>query len=93
VTELDRFRTYDQEITTTNAKIHQLQQDVATVEHDHALCEQQLEVSWCAEGLANLEGLGPKSTYAKWSMHFTDDDEEDGDKYRMPWARQGHRFW
>jgi hypothetical protein len=79
-TKLNHFRTYDQEIATTNAKICQLQQDITTIEHDHGLCKQQLKVSRCAEGLANLEGLGPKSTHAKWSMCFTD-DEEDDDKY------------
>jgi hypothetical protein len=75
--ELDRFRAYDQEITTTNAKIHQLKQDIVAVEHDCALCEQRLEASRCAEGLANLEGLGPKSACAKWSTHFTDDEDDD----------------
>jgi hypothetical protein len=78
-TELNHFRTYDQEITTTNAKIHQLQQDIAAVEHDCTLCKQQLEVSQCAEGLTNLEGLGPKSTHAKWSTCFK--DKEDNNKY------------
>jgi hypothetical protein len=79
VVELDRFRAYDQEITTTNAKIHQLQQDVAAIEHDHGLCEQRLKVLWCTEGLANLKGLGPKSACAKWSTHFTDDEEDDNE--------------
>jgi hypothetical protein len=83
-TKLDCFRTYDQETATTNAKIHQLQQDIATIEHDHTLCEQWLKVSWCAEGLTNLEGLGPKSTCAKWSTHFM--DEEDEDEYCMQQA-------
>jgi hypothetical protein len=89
-TELDCFRTYDQEITTTNAKICQLQQDIAAIEHDCALYEQQLKTSQCTEGLANLEGLGPKSTHAKWSTHFTDKDE---DEYHMQQAQRGHRFW
>jgi hypothetical protein len=78
--ELDRFRAYDQEITTTNAKICQLQQDITAIEHDRGLCEQRLKALRCAEGLANLKGLGPKSTCAKWSTHLTN-DEEDDDKY------------
>jgi hypothetical protein len=86
-TELDRFRTYDQEITTTNAKICQLQQDITAIEHDCGLCEQRLEASRCAEGLANLEGLGPKSAHAKWSAHFTDDKEDDDEYHPMQQAR------
>jgi hypothetical protein len=78
-TKLNHFRTYDQEITTTNTKIHQLQQDITMIEHDCTLCEQWLKASQCTEGLANLEGLGPKSACAKWGTHFTDD--EDDSKY------------
>jgi hypothetical protein len=79
-TELGHFRAYNQEITTTNAKIRQLQQDITATEHDCGLCEQRLEVSRCAEGLANLKGLGPKSTHAKWGARFTN-DEEDNNEY------------
>jgi hypothetical protein len=88
-TKLDHFQSYNQEITTTNAKICQLQQDVTAIEHDHGLCEQWIKVSRCAEGLTNLEGLGPKSTHAKWATHFID-NEEDGDEYcPTQWAQQG----
>jgi predicted amino acid racemase len=90
MTKLNCFRTYDQEITPTNTKIHQLQQDVATTEHDCTLCEQWLEASQCAEGLTNLEGLGPKSTHAKWGTHFT--DKENNNEYCMQQARWGCRF-
>jgi hypothetical protein len=79
--ELNHFRAYDQEIATTNTKICQLQQDVAAIEHDCGLCEQRLKALRCAEGLANLEGLGPKSTCVKWSTCFTD-NKEDNNKYR-----------
>jgi hypothetical protein len=74
--ELDQFQSYDHKISTINAKICQLQLDITTVEHDCTLCKQWLKALRCTEGLTNLKGLGPKSAYAKWSTHFTDDEDE-----------------
>jgi hypothetical protein len=77
--DLLQYQEYDEEYQKINTKIHQLQLDASAVEQDCALCEQRLEASRCAEGLTHLEGLGPKSTCAKWGTHFTDnkDDEEE----------------
>jgi hypothetical protein len=86
--DLLHYCKYDTELTTTNAKIHQLQLDAATIEQDHAICEQHLKALRCTEGLAHLKGLGPKSTYAKWGTHFTDDKEDN----KHPRAQHGHRF-
>jgi hypothetical protein len=77
-TNILHYHKYDEEYQKIHAKIHQLQLDLSTVEQDCALCEQQLEASWCTEGLTHLKGLGPKSTCAKWGTHT--DDEEDADK-------------
>jgi hypothetical protein len=67
---------YDKEHQKIHAKIHQLQLDLTAIDQDCALCEQWLEASQCAEGLAHLKGLGPKSTCAKWGTHFTNNEED-----------------
>jgi hypothetical protein len=71
------YREYDEELTALNTKIHWLQLDTSAIEQDHTLCEQCLEVLRYAEGLAHLEGLGPKSAHAKWGTCFTDDEDDD----------------
>jgi hypothetical protein len=50
-TNLLQYQEYDKEYQKTHTKIHRLQLDASAIEQDHALCEQQLEASWCAEGL------------------------------------------
>jgi hypothetical protein len=68
---------YNEEYQKIHTKIHHLQLDLSAIEQDHALCKQQLKASRCAEGLAHLEGLGPKSAHAKWGTHFTNEEEDD----------------
>jgi hypothetical protein len=75
--DLLHYREYDKEYQKIHAKIHRLQLDASTIEQDHALCEQHLEVLRCAEGLTHLKGLGPKSACVKWGIHFTNDEDED----------------
>jgi hypothetical protein len=76
-TNLLHYHKYDEEYQKIHTKIHRLQLDASAVEQDCALCEQQLKVSRCTEGLAHLKGLGPKSAHVKWGTHFTDDKEDD----------------
>jgi hypothetical protein len=83
-----QYRKYDEEYQKINTKIHQLQLDTSTVEQDHALCKQRLEASRCTEGLTHLEGLGPKSTHAKWGTHFMDDEDEDD---KRPCTHHNHQ--
>jgi hypothetical protein len=89
--DLLHYQEYDEEYQKIHARIHRLQLYASTIEQDCALCEQCLEALRCAEGLAHLKGLGPKSTHAKWGTCFTDNEDDN----KCPIAKanhQGHQF-
>jgi hypothetical protein len=77
VAELVHYRAHDEEVSSINLKICQLQLDTTAAEQNCVLSKQQLEASWCAKGLAHLKGLGPKSTCVKWGTCFTDNKDDD----------------
>jgi hypothetical protein len=77
--DLLHYHESDEELTHINTQIYQLQLDSTTANQTRSTCKQWLEASWCAEGLAHLKGLAPKSAYAKWTTHFNCDEEDESE--------------